>query len=64
MSKERLIRLPEVRLRTGLSTATIYRKVAAGVFPPKVQISMNVVGWYESDIDRWIENPTGWRAAA
>nr|WP_089221146.1 AlpA family phage regulatory protein [Sphingomonas laterariae] len=64
IAKERLVRLPEVRERTGLSTATIYRKVASGDFPNRVQISTNVVGWYESQIDAWIANPAGWRAAA
>jgi len=31
--KDRLIRLPEMRHRTGLSTATIYRKMEEGSFP-------------------------------
>lgn len=35
-SKDRLVRLPEVRSLTGLSTATIYRKMDAGQSPPKV----------------------------
>lgn len=63
-SKDSLIRLPEVRRRTGLSTATIYRKVASGDFPAKVQLSANVVAWYESDINRWVADPMGWTAAA
>lgn len=54
------MRLPEVRRRTGLSTATIYRKMAAGQFPPKVRLSVNVVAWYESDVGRWISDPLGW----
>lgn len=62
--RDRLVRLPEVRDRTGLSTATIYRKVDSGDFPPKVRLSANVVAWYESDLDRWIADPLGWRAAA
>lgn len=62
--KERLVRLPEVRDRTGLSTATIYRKMGEGVFPAKVHLSANVVAWYESDVDAWVADPMGWRAAA
>jgi prophage regulatory protein len=63
-SKDSFLRLPEVRRRTGLSTATIYRKVTLGQFPDKVQLSANVVAWYESDVNRWIADPMGWAAAA
>lgn len=62
--RDRLVRLPEVRDRTGLSTATIYRKMETGAFPAKVRLSVNVVAWYESDLDRWIADPLGWAAAA
>lgn len=62
--KDCLLRLPDVKRRTGLSTATIYRKVKGGAFPRKVQLSANVVAWYESDIDAWVADPMGWRAAA
>jgi prophage regulatory protein len=63
-SKDSLIRLPEVHRRTGLSTATIYRKMGQGTFPAKVQLSINVVAWYESDIGRWVSDPLGWQIAA
>lgn len=53
-SKDRLIRLPEVRHRTGLSTATIYRKMAEDAFPKHRKLSVHVVAWYESDVDAWI----------
>lgn len=59
-----LIRLPEVRRRTGLSTATIYRKEKVGEFPQKVQLSVNAVAWYESDIGAWVADPMGWRQRA
>ncbi|MDO7843426.1 helix-turn-helix transcriptional regulator [Sphingomonas immobilis] len=63
-NRDSLVRLPEVRRRTGLSTATIYRKMKGGEFPPKVQLSANVVAWYESDVGRWVANPMGWEDAA
>lgn len=63
-STDSLVRLPEVRRRTGLSTATIYRKMGRGEFPAKVQLSANVVAWYESDVGRWVSDPLGWRDAA
>lgn len=59
--KDSLVRLPEVKARTGLSTATIYRKVSRGEFPPKVQLSANVVAWYMSDLDAWVADPMGWQ---
>ncbi len=62
--KDALIRLPEVRRRTGLSRQTIYRKMEAGAFPAKVTLSVQAVAWYESDIDRWVADPMGWKATA
>lgn len=60
-SRDSFVRLPDVRRRTGLSTPTIYRKMKAGMFPSKIVLSVNVVAWYESDIDRWVANPMGWQ---
>lgn len=58
---ERIIRFDTVRARTGLSRSTIYRKIAEGTFPAQLKISTNGAGWHESDINRWIANPAGWR---
>ncbi len=58
---DRIIRMNTVRARTGLSRSTIYRKMAEGTFPARLKISTNGTGWRESDIDRWISNPAGWR---
>lgn len=51
------IRIRRVVQRTGLSRATIYRKVKAGTFPEPRQLGACCVGWYESEIDAWIINP-------
>ena len=58
---DRIIRLNTVRARTGLSRSTIYRKIAEGTFPAQLKISTNGAGWRESDINRWIVDPAGWR---
>jgi prophage regulatory protein len=58
---DRIIRLNTVLDRTGLSRSTIYRKIAEGTFPPRIKISVNGAGWRESDINRWVANPAGWR---
>jgi len=59
---DRIIRLKTVLFRTGLSRSTIYRKIAEGTFPRQIRISVNGSGWRESDINRWIADPVGWRA--
>ena len=59
---DRIIRLNTVRARTGLSKSTIYRKITEGTFPPRIKISVHGPGWRESDINRWVANPAGWRA--
>jgi prophage regulatory protein len=58
---ERIIRLKTVLVRTGLSRSTIYRKIAEETFPAQLKISTNGSGWLESDINRWIADPVGWR---
>ncbi len=63
-ASDRIIRLKTVLARTALSRSTIYRKIAEGTFPAQIRISVNGAGWRESDIDRWIANPAGWRATS
>ncbi|MBV8103159.1 MAG: AlpA family transcriptional regulator [Hyphomicrobiales bacterium] len=58
---DRIIRMKTILARTGLSRFTIYRKIAEGTFPPRIKISVNGAGWKESEIDRWIADPAGWR---
>ena len=58
---DRIVRLSTVLDRTGLSRSTIYRKIAEGTFPAQLRISINGAGWRESDINRWVENPVGWK---
>jgi len=49
-----ILRLPAVRLRTGLSRSTIYLRIAQGTFPAPVSLGARAVGWVESEIDAWI----------
>jgi len=53
MSGGRFIRIAQVAADLGLSERTINRMHRAGKFPPKVQISPNVTGWREAEIERW-----------
>lgn len=54
---DRILRLPTVLSRTGLSRSTLYRKISEGTFPRQVQISIHGAGWYESEINTWISDP-------
>jgi prophage regulatory protein len=50
----RLIRLPEVEQRTGLTRDQITAEEIAGRFPQRVSLTNRAVGWVESEVDRWI----------
>jgi prophage regulatory protein len=58
---EKIIRLKTVLARTGLSRSTMYRKIAEGTFPAQVRISIHGAGWHESELNRWIADPVGYR---
>jgi prophage regulatory protein len=51
------IRLPQVLACTGLSRATLYRKIAAGTFPPQHKIGERCCGWRASEVNVWLRNP-------
>jgi prophage regulatory protein len=51
---ERLIRIDEVKRLTGLSTATIYRKISANEFPPPVHLGAVARAWPLSEVQAWI----------
>jgi len=54
MTSSIIIRRPAVEAKTGLSTSTIYDKMAKGEFPKPRRLGKRAVGWLESDIDAWI----------
>jgi prophage regulatory protein len=51
----RILRLPAVEAKTGDSKSTIRRKEVAGLFPRRVQIGPNAIGWFEDEIDAHLE---------
>ena len=53
-SDTRILRLPEVLARVGLSRSTVYQLMAAGDFPASVRLTPHSVGWRSDDIDAWI----------
>ena len=53
--QHRILRLPEVMARTGLSRSTIYLRISQGTFPKPVSLGPRAVGWVEAEIQEWIE---------
>jgi len=49
-----ILRLPDVKARTGLSRSTIYLRVSEGAFPAPVSLGGRAVGWIEAEIDEWL----------
>ena len=47
---QRILRLPAVVERIGLSRATVYRRLGH----LRIQLGPNSAGWLESDIDWWL----------
>ncbi len=54
MHKPRLIRLPDVRAKTGLSRSTIYERMTDKTFPSAINLGGRSVAWLEDEIDDWI----------
>ncbi len=54
-SNRRLLRLPEVKEKGGLSRTAIYKLIAEGQFPRQVCIGPRTVAWCQDDLEAWIE---------
>ena len=50
----KILRLPTVLDRTGLSRSTVYQRVTEGRFPQPVSLGARAVGWIESEVEEWI----------
>jgi prophage regulatory protein len=50
-----LLRIQTVGQATGLSGATIYRKLAAGQFPAPVRLGSRCTRWKAADVRAWIQ---------
>lgn len=60
----RFIKLPKVKEYTSLSTASIYRRIAAGTFPAQVNLGERAVAWVESEILSWCDSVATQREVA
>ena len=52
----RMLRLPAVLQRTGLSRSALYALMAAGHFPRPLRIGARAVAWLEHEVEAWIES--------
>ena len=50
----RILRLPTVKARTGLSRSTIYLRISKGHFPRPVSLGGRAVGWIEAEVHDWL----------
>ena len=49
-----ILRLPQVKERTGLSRSQIYALIRQKKFPRQVELGLRAVGWLEGDISSWV----------
>lgn len=52
---DRILRKPETTFRTGLSDVTLWRLEKTGNFPRRIRLGGNSVGWFESEVNEWLE---------
>jgi len=51
----RFLRLPDVKVITGLSRSMIYKKISENDFPKQINVGSNSVAWVKKDIDDWCD---------
>ena len=50
----KILRLPALLARVGLSHATIYRMISSGEFPRSVRIGVRATGWRSDEVEEWL----------
>lgn len=50
----RILRLPQVLDKTGLSRSTVYAEIEEGNFPKPVQLTKRTTGWLEHEVNSWL----------
>jgi prophage regulatory protein len=58
----RVLRLPAVEEKVGLKRDSIYRGIREGWFPRHIKLSERASGWFEHELDEWLEQRAGRRA--
>lgn len=52
----RILRLPAVLRRVGLSRSSIYSRIRRGTFPRSVRLGDHAIGFVEHEISSWIKS--------
>ncbi|NJL26398.1 MAG: AlpA family phage regulatory protein [Thermoanaerobaculia bacterium] len=52
----RYLRTETVLELTGVSRATIWRWMRAGLFPQRRKLGPNCIGWVETEVEAWLAN--------
>lgn len=60
----RVLRLPAVIDKAGIGRETIYRGVREGWFPKNIKLSERASGWFEDEIDLYLERRAAMRDQA
>jgi prophage regulatory protein len=50
----KILRIAQVRERTGLATSSIYKLISTGGFPKPVPLTERTVGWPEHEVDDFV----------
>jgi prophage regulatory protein len=51
----RILRLPATEQKSGLRRDSIYRLGRIGAFPRPIKLSERASGWFEDEIEAWLE---------
>ncbi|MEX1201267.1 MAG: AlpA family transcriptional regulator [Methylophaga sp.] len=51
-----ILKLPEVKLITGLSGSSIYRAATNGSFPKPIKLGERSSGWLKSEVEKWLQD--------
>lgn len=55
-SSDRMLRLPQVLERVGLSRSYLYLLIAENQFPSQIKLGARASGWLESEVVAWLES--------
>lgn len=58
ITNDRMLRLPQVKVKTGYAASTIWKAVKEGSLPSPVSLGPRTVAWRESELQAWIEANT------
>ncbi len=53
--EQRVLRPAAAAHKLGVSRATVYRWERSGAIPSRIQLGPHAVGWYERDLDEFLE---------